>query len=135
MSRRPRKHVLYGPTWQLLNNLIKPYRHLFYCECCGRSPVTLHHIAPGFERHRAPEEADRPHFMMLLCHSCHYWSTRYPPQPWERERFVEWDAVVGLGNRIPGKAETVPPVEDERSGGGEEKQETNEDVKQASNPF
>ena len=88
------KSSWYGPTWRRLNRFVHAHRNLFRCEHCGKSPVVLHHIAPGFERHWNPEAADHPHFMMLLCSSCHWSVSRSPKQSFQEERLTEWRSIV-----------------------------------------
>ena len=100
-----RRRIMYGPRWRELNRFVRTHKNLLRCEYCGRSPVTLHHIVPGSERHYDPEVADDPHFMMLLCSSCHWYTTRCPGQPFEKERLAEWDRF--LNEKLRAKREVL----------------------------
>jgi len=82
----------YGPNWRKMNQYIKKYSDMFLCEVCGEPNVTLHHIIWATQRERLIEYSDNPRFWKLLCKTCHWYTSRWPNQPHQRDRLIE----VGL---------------------------------------
>ena len=84
-----RQRPVYGPNWRAMNKLVRAHRHLLRCEHCQEAPVTLHHMVPQWWRPRALEQADMPHFWILLCGTCHWYASRCPSQSFQRERLAK----------------------------------------------
>lgn len=85
------KNKQYGINWRKMNEWIKKYKRLLFCENCNQSNITLHHIVPANERKKNYLLADNPHFWMLLCSTCHWYASRCPEQLFQLVRLIEWE--------------------------------------------
>lgn len=86
------KSVKYGPKFRQFNKWFKVNKHLLFCEVglqegILRQAEVVHHIV------RAGKPfSDEPHFWMILCKTCHWYTTRCLQQ-FEVDRLIEWEEV------------------------------------------